>query len=77
MKKVFVMIVLAGFFLMSCGNNTKTKEGSNSDSLNSEKHVEQNSRDEITPQAKVNPDTPTRLEVDTVSSAESAEKKRD
>jgi protein involved in sex pheromone biosynthesis len=69
MKKLIVLGVLsASTLLYSCNNNT----GSNSNGdKNSTDNVEEHSGEEITPQAKIDSDS-TRLEVDTISSAESA-----
>jgi hypothetical protein len=74
MNKTFIMIALSGVFLFACGNKNERNNRSHADSLNTEGNIEQHSGEEISPQVKTNPDSPTRLNVDTVSSAESAKK---
>lgn len=69
MKKLILFgLLLGSALLFSCNN----KAGTNSEgNKNSPDNVENHSGDEITPQAKLDSDS-TRLKIDTVSSAESA-----
>jgi hypothetical protein len=66
-------IVAASVFAFACNNDANRD---NNDSRNSPDHVEEHSQEEITPQVSEGSDS-TRLQVDTVSSAESANDRAD
>ena len=65
--------VAVSMLASACGTNTNRDTN---DSRNSADHVEDNSQEEITPQVSEGSDS-TRLQVDTVSSAESANDRAD
>ena len=74
MKKLFVFgSFIASIILNSCNNNTGTDSAGD---RNSPDHTEQHSGEEITPQAELDSDS-NRLEIDTVSSAESVNDRKD
>ena len=56
------------------GNNTKNSLEMDK---NAPDHVKKYSGDEITPQVKIDSDTTSRLKIDTISSAESANQRKD
>ena len=66
-------ILMACLVLSGCGNNKNSQEGDK----NAPGHVKEYSGDEITPQVKIDSDSTSRLKIDTISSAESANQRKD
>ena len=73
MKNPIVSGILMAFLALSgCGNNNG-QEGDK----NAPDHVKKYSGDEITPQVKIDSDSTSRLKIDTITSAESANQRKD
>ena len=66
-------ILMACLALSGCGNNKNSQEGDK----NAPGHVKKYSGDEITPQVKIDSDSTSRLKIDTITSAESANQRKD
>jgi hypothetical protein len=74
MKKLIWIFTFLAIVVLGCDNkNTNATNGENE--RNSAEHVDQNSEEEITPQVSSDGDS-TLLDVDTVSSAESAKERK-
>ena len=73
MKNPIVSGILIFFLALSgCGNNNSQETDKNVPG-----HVKKYSGDEITPQVKIDSDSTSRLKIDTITSAESANQRKD